>query len=63
MVRGLVDAGADITLRGRPSTTPVYDKTALELAEQMKHTRCAEELQRAIQSMKTAPNLSGEAVV
>ena len=47
VVRVLVDAGADITLRGSPSAAPIYDKTALELAEQMKRTRCAEELQRA----------------
>jgi ankyrin repeat protein len=47
VVRVLVDAGADITLRGSPSAAPIYDKTALELAEQMKRTRCAEELLRA----------------
>ncbi len=46
VIRVLVDVGADITLRGSPSGTPIYDKTALELAEQMKRTRCAEELQR-----------------
>jgi uncharacterized protein len=48
VVRVLVDAGADITLRGSPSATPIYDRTALELAQQMKRTRCAEELQRAV---------------
>ena len=47
VVRVLVDAGAHITLRGSPNTTPFYDKTALELAEQMKRTRCAEILQHA----------------
>ncbi len=47
VVRVLVDAGADITRRGSPSAAPIYDKTALELAEQMKRIRCAKELQRA----------------
>lgn len=54
VVRVLVDVGADIALRGSPSATPIYDKTALELAEQMKRTRCAEELQRADSKHETS---------
>lgn len=47
VVRVLVDAGADLTLQGSPRAAPTYDKTALELAEQMKRSRCAEILRHA----------------
>jgi ankyrin repeat protein len=47
VVRVLVDAGADLTLRGSPNTAPIYDKTALEMAVQMKRQQCAEILQSA----------------
>lgn len=43
----LVNAGADLTLQGSPNTAPIYNKTALEMAEQMKRQQCAEILQRA----------------
>ena len=46
VVRVLVDAGADLALRGSPNTP--YDKTALEMADQMKRTKCAEILQRTV---------------
>jgi uncharacterized protein len=47
VVRVLIDAGADITLRGSSNTAPVYDKTALEMAERMKRPQCAEILRCA----------------
>jgi ankyrin repeat protein len=45
IVRVLVDAGADVTLRSSPKTWDY--KTALEMSEQMNHTRCAEILRQA----------------
>ena len=47
VVRVLVDAGADTTLRGSPRTAPIYNKTALELAEQMARAQGAEILRQA----------------
>lgn len=47
IVQLLILGGANATLRGSSRSAPIYDKTALELAEQMQRTRCAEILRKA----------------
>jgi ankyrin repeat protein len=47
VVRVLMEAGADATIRGSGRTAPVYDKTALQLADSMGRLNCAEILRAA----------------